>query len=279
MLHHVKPTPRFAIGPLADYSVTPSELEAYLLDRSEWEPVTELSDFSFHKGGFLLTFDDGYQNNLTDALPVLEEHEVPCLIFVVTGFIDGSVYPYELELAEVVKHASVLAIPDRSEPAEIQSLSRRQSLYRGLRLPLKPATRTEREAYMDRLARLNDYDRSDMQKEPLLNWDDVRELGNHPLVTIGAHTHSHVLLSRQSWQTAWEEITRSKQRLEEQIGERVRYFSYPYGGNSIAVRQMVRWAGFQFGFTTRARRMDRITDWNRYALPRIDISELLPDDA
>lgn len=132
---------------------------------------------------------------------------------------------------------------------------------------------------MARLATQNGYERADVQREPLLSWDEVRTLSKHPLVTIGAHTRSHVLLSRQSWRTAWEEIRISKQQLEEQIGKSVHHFSYPYGGDSIAVRQMVRWAGFEYGFTTQARRIDQLTAWNQYALPRIDIGDLLLDNA
>jgi len=162
---------------------------------------------------------------------------------------------------------------------DVQDVAGCQSAYQELRLPLKSASREKRELYMTRLATQNGYERSDVQREPLLSWDEVRILSEHPLVTIGAHTHSHVLLSRQSWRTAWEEIRRSKQQLEEQIGKPVRHFSYPYGGNSIAVRQMVRWSGFEYGFTTQARRVNRVTAWNRYALPRIDIGELLLDNA
>lgn len=280
MLHHVKQKRQPAIGPLADYTVTPSMLEAYLLERAEWEGISDLADsIDQENKGFHLTFDDGYRNNLTDALPVLEQHEVPCVLFITTGFIDGTVYPYELEIAEVVQRASFLSIPGRSEPVELQNRSERQDLYRDLRLPLKPASHSKREAYMDRLAHLNNYDRAVMQREPLMDWDDLRELSNHPLVRIGAHTHSHVLLSRQSWRNAWEEIRNSKQELEEHLGKPVRHFSYPYGGNSIAVRQMVRWLGFEYAFTTQARRVDQITAWNRYNLPRIDINELLPNDA
>lgn len=280
MLHHVKRTRRTDIGPLSDYAVTPSELESYLLDRQEWTPVSTLTEVGQNDGTCLLpTFDDGYRNNVTEALPVLEKHEIPCLLFITTGFIDGTAYPYELELAEILEQADTLSLPDRSEPVELHDMSERRALYRELRLPLKPVPPSERDVFMDQVARLNDYDRAEMQKEPMLDWDDVRTLSEHPLVTIGAHTKSHVLLSHQSWRTAWEEIRSSKEQLEQQIRQPVRHFSYPYGGNDVVVRQMVRWAGFRYGFTTQANRAEHVTMWNRFSLPRIDIGELLPDHA
>lgn len=36
-----------------------------------------------------LTFDDGYRDNLTEALPVLRKHHVPFIVYVTTDFIDN----------------------------------------------------------------------------------------------------------------------------------------------------------------------------------------------
>jgi peptidoglycan/xylan/chitin deacetylase (PgdA/CDA1 family) len=226
---------------------------------------------------YLVTFDDGYRNNLTEALPVLEWHDVPCLFFLTTGFINGSVYPYELELAAAVEKMDPLSIPGRSEKIPSQTLSDRR-LYRELRRPLKPKQHDAREAFMDQLADRNDYDRAEVQKEPVLNWDEVRELSDHPLVTIGVHTHSHVVLAHQPWRVAYRELKSSKHCLEGQIGKPVEYLSYPYGSNSLIVRQMARWLGVRYGFTTQPKRVHRLNIWNRLAIPRIDIAEFVNGD-
>src|SRR5216684_7577695 len=42
---------------------------------------------------FTVTFDDGYQSVLTDALPLLEELQIPATAFLATGFLDGRVSP------------------------------------------------------------------------------------------------------------------------------------------------------------------------------------------
>jgi peptidoglycan/xylan/chitin deacetylase (PgdA/CDA1 family) len=277
MLHHVTENRQAETGPLADYVVTPRQLESYLLRRAEWRAVSSPKQEEAEEKCLIVTFDDGYRNNLTEALPVLEKHEVPCILFITTGFIDGTIYPYELELAEVIEHADTLVVPGRTDPVDLQSSDRR-SVYRELRLPLKPQSHTRREAFMNQLASKNRYDRKDMQSEPILDWDEVRTLNAHPLVTIGAHSRSHVLLSRQTWWAAWREIRDSKERLEQKIGESIAHFSYPYGGNNMAVRQMARWMGVRYGFTTQARRAHRVTAWNRLTLPRIDINDFVSSD-
>jgi len=280
MLHHVSESTEVRIGPRAAYTVTPSQLESYIARRSGWKALSFGQELeAVHTGQrFLLTFDDGYYNNLTEALPVLEKYGVPCIIFVTTGFVGRQVYPYELELAHVIDSANEVYLPERDEPFQLNGRSRRQSVYEQVRRPLKRKSHERREAYMKRFAEANGYQRSDAQTERFLHWSDIRALSKHPLVTIGAHTHTHVLLSKQPWQQAYAEMKRSKELLEEVTGRHVECFSYPYGGNTLALRQMARWIGLRYGFTTQAKRIDRVRFLNRLAIPRIDINEFVKDD-
>lgn len=82
-------------------TVTPEQLRehfAYLWDKG-FRPL-HLRDFMATAKGMrpalpsdlLLTFDDGYRNNLTHLYPLLQEFRWPATIFVITGTLDGS-YP------------------------------------------------------------------------------------------------------------------------------------------------------------------------------------------
>lgn len=280
MIHHVARHTDARIGPRATYVVTPSQLKGYLEQRRNWEAVPcgpEIERASDTQR-FLVSFDDGYRNNLTEALPVLEKHGVPCVLFVTTGFAKGDVYPYELELADVISGAEKLHLPDRKACIELQGERARSILYKQVRLPLKARTQKRREDFMRELAALNCYDREDFQSEEMLSMSEVKALSQHPLVTIGAHTHTHVLLSRQSWNNAYVEMKRSKKILESAIGEKVNSFSYPYGGNTFMVRLLARYIGFKYAFSTKARWARRIRSHNRLAIPRIDINGLVEDE-
>lgn len=280
MLHHVSESTEVCIGPRTTYTVTPGQLESYIGRRSDWRAISAERglEIAHSEQRFLVTFDDGYYNNMSEALPVLEKHGVPCIIFVTTGFVEGEVYPYEIELADVIDTADELCVPSRESPLQLDGKSVRKSVYEQIKHPLKRESHERREAYMERFADMNGYQRLDVQTERFLDWNDIRALSQHPLVTIGAHTHTHVLLSQQPWQQAYAEMERSKELLEKATSQRIECFSYPYGGNTLAVRQMARWIGFRYGFTTQAKRIGRVRFLNRLAIPRIDINEFVKDD-
>jgi peptidoglycan/xylan/chitin deacetylase (PgdA/CDA1 family) len=48
-----------------------------------------LSGAGLPEGATLITFDDGYRDNLEHALPILQRHGFPAVIFVPIGFLDG----------------------------------------------------------------------------------------------------------------------------------------------------------------------------------------------
>jgi peptidoglycan/xylan/chitin deacetylase (PgdA/CDA1 family) len=75
-------------------------------------------------------------------------------------------------------------------------------------------------------------------EEPLLNWDQVRELACEGF-QFGAHTVSHHTLTALTLDEAEREITESKIQIEKQTNRPVEFFSYPYGRWSPAIRDIV----------------------------------------
>lgn len=71
----------------------------------------------------------------------------------------------------------------------------------------------------------------------------------HTNVEVGAHTLSHPFLPTLSAEQQIEEISASKQRLEEITGNEVRSFAYPYGVYNPETRRLVEEAGYQTATT------------------------------
>jgi peptidoglycan/xylan/chitin deacetylase (PgdA/CDA1 family) len=277
MLHNVKKKVSNVIGPISDYAVTEKQLEYFIVSRKNWLKISpsDLCSTPKEKKAFLLTFDDGYLDNLTSALPILERYNIPCIIFCTTGFINGSIYPYEVELAEIIEYYKHLKIGENKGEVSIDNCSKKNEIYQKLRIPLKRKSHDKRDTFMKNLAKANNYDRKEFQKEQFLSWNNIRDLSEHPLITIGAHTIHHEQLSKLSLLEAYNEISGSKKAIESIINKRVEYFSYPYGANSFFIRNLFRMTGFKYAFSTRDKHIRNFNEVNRTDIPRTGISNLV----
>jgi len=278
LLHRVEEPAGGALGPYVEAADSPRALERYLTDRASWARVQP--DELHADGGpvndgccFLLTFDDGYRSFRERALPLLEKHDVPGLLFIATGFVGGEEPPYELTLADLIGSHDELRLPG-GETLRLLSAEEKHEAYRRVRLPLKPRAPRERRAFMKRFLDANGLAPPAPRGDEFLGWDELCELDGHPLVHVGAHSHSHPLLTGLPWREAWGEIRRSKRELERRLGHGVDSFAYPYGGFGRAVRQLVRLAGFRCAFTTQALPVPRGAAFDRFAIPRYDLAAL-----
>lgn len=101
MYHYIRinPEPRDWMG--FRLSVKPSDFAAQMdwLARSGYHPVTTLDLINYLSGArglpsrpIVLTFDDGYADFYTTAVPILRQHDFTAVAYVVSGFIDQPGY-------------------------------------------------------------------------------------------------------------------------------------------------------------------------------------------
>ncbi|WP_417831208.1 polysaccharide deacetylase family protein [Terasakiella sp.] len=81
-----------------------------------------------------------------------------------------------------------------------------------------------------------------------LTWDQIREMDKDPLVSIGAHTASHLHMAAASQSRMGDEMSRSLERLEKELGYRPDLFAYPYGEASLTAVSVVRGFGMRAAF-------------------------------
>src|SRR5581483_11770840 len=95
-------------------------------------------------------------------------------------------------------------------------------------------------------------------KFALLNWAMIREMAEGG-ISFGAHTERHPILTLEDEATIENEIVRSKQALEELLGQPIKHFAYPNGEHNPAVKDVLRRSGFDVAVTTE-RRVNRAGD-------------------
>jgi peptidoglycan/xylan/chitin deacetylase (PgdA/CDA1 family) len=234
-----------------------------------------------------VTFDDGWRDNYTHALPILKKYQVPCTIFLSTNFIDGTPWFWEARLKYVLGHVAqrYLEQPRGSQSAgDIRTALGELGLAQMLGMPvaqlrlslvalvnrLRSRPADERDRLMQALENL--LQRIPVLHEPrrFLTWDEVGEMERGG-VAFGAHTLSHVNLARCDAATADTEIRGSKARIEDRLATAKPLFAYPFGKATPEVRKLVADASFTAAVTTVPGLITAKAD--PYQLNRIDICE------
>jgi peptidoglycan/xylan/chitin deacetylase (PgdA/CDA1 family) len=244
----------------------PGEIDAQRFGRitswlGEWCNILPLSE-AIHglRRGTLparaacLTFDDGYADNHTHALPILQRHGIHATFFVATGFLNGG-RMWNDTLIEAVRatrrHTLDLTRLGLGVCATRSPEEKRHAL--ATLIPalkhLAPSARVEATAAV---AELCD---APLPNDLMLSTDQLRAL-HAAGMGIGAHTVSHPILARCDEQTARREIADSRAQLEALLGEPVRLFAYPNGklgaDYTAAHARMVRELGFDAALSTNA---------------------------
>ncbi|MCY7348127.1 MAG: polysaccharide deacetylase family protein [Pyrinomonadaceae bacterium] len=92
----------------SNIDITPECFEQHLkwlAKRSERVvPLSRLLTEAVNKSLIAITFDDGYEDNLSVALPLLEKYNLPATIFMVAGFIGKKGYLTGKDLAILAAH-------------------------------------------------------------------------------------------------------------------------------------------------------------------------------
>jgi peptidoglycan/xylan/chitin deacetylase (PgdA/CDA1 family) len=247
------------------------------------------------KRAVVITFDDGYADDLLNAKPLLERYEAPATVFVITGYLRREFWWDELErlllwtpqLPECLQitlnsamyewHLGEWAqLPEDAKRSYGQwhvelsdDPTARHRVYRELCRFMRPLGYGERETVLEAL-RLQVGD--DGQGRPgcqTLTPNEVCQLAEGGLVGVGAHTETHPVLARQPVEMQQKEITESKRHLEAIVGRPITAFSYPYGGQGDigqdAVR-LVREAGYEVACANFPSPVTRRSD--HFLLPR-----------
>ena len=103
-----------------------------------------------------------------------------------------------------------------------------------------------------------------------LTWPQIRELVRQG-VTIGAQTHTHRRLLSATPAEVRAELAKANARIEAETGQRPVLFAYPYGEWSLAVRELVREAGYAAAFSDYSGVVHGAHDL--LALPRFAVNE------
>lgn len=183
---------------------------------------------------FAVTFDDGFENNASEALPVLEAHGVPAALYATTGFIGENRMSWidRIEWAMEDTAAETITPPWAAEPVPVRTDAEKTAALDGIRAHVKSSPGADPGALAGVLQAQLGFEETWSSDDPLdrkLTWDELRAFAAHPLITVGGHSHSHAILSFLEPSELARELDLSLDLLREKAGIRTRHYSYPEG--------------------------------------------------
>jgi peptidoglycan/xylan/chitin deacetylase (PgdA/CDA1 family) len=228
----------------------------------------------------VITFDDGYLDNYETALPILQKHGVPATFFMATHYLTERRVFWWDRINYLIK-SSRRDTFDLSYPHPA-SLPRERVLRWALRI-VKDTFALDLPRFLDGLADACgvewnvDLERK-MADELLMTWDHVRKLRRAGM-DVQSHTRTHRVLQTLPADRLDDELRGSREDLEEELGEPVRAISYPVGkpiAEKPAIREAVRRAGYQIGFSNASGVNHVHGHLDRYDMRRLSIDVDVP---
>lgn len=244
--------------------VHPENFAAHLdeLNRSMEITTLDALDRSGRRRNVVVTFDDGYADNLRNAVPIAEAAGVPITVFVTSGVVGRPQGFWWDRLASLLRArppgTDRICLELGGERVTVPlTAGRFGSDLARVHRALSPRRVEEIERGLDTLeARWSTAQPSRAQPGPTaraVSLHELVELASSPLVTLGAHTVDHVRLKGRPMAEQLETVAGSKRQLEEMAQRPITHFAYPFGGSgdfdgrSVAAARCV---GFDTACTT-----------------------------
>jgi len=294
-------------------AVSPEHFEEHLLALRQHFRVVSLSQLteSMTRGMrpdpvVALTFDDGYADNAEAALPLLKKHSLPATFYLMSGFVGskreclqddlerllllppecpeqlhltvgGKPFGWAMRLREAEKKipspVAAWNMESKTEPTP------RHRAHREVHDLLRAIPPAEREAVLEQLRSQCGDPGPARSTHQAMSWDQARRMGSCELIELGAHTVNHPYLSALPLKEQRAEILESKRTLEEQIGQPVTSFAYPYGTRQSYTAEtvgMLKELGFVNACSNFRECIGRMTDL--FQIPRLVVRDWNGDE-
>lgn len=185
----------------------------------------------------VVTFDDGYKNNLTLAAPILKSLNIPFTVFVSTNHIGSGDY-FPTAIARIIirySNLSFLKIDCLKYSVTLKDSKQREKVCEAILRVLKRCNiQLVNEICNQLIANVSPDEYEELchihKMETPMNWTDVIKLHTEYDCTIGSHCKDHFICNiYQTEEDIREQLQGSKQIIEEKLHTSCDFLAYPNG--------------------------------------------------
>lgn len=237
--------------------------------------IEQFKNRKIKRNSVYITFDDAYQDNYFYAKPILEKYNCPATFFIPTHFIGKEHLFWWDALEKIILHSNVLpseitlTIDDQSFnfEFEIETLTdeiqykqqtwhwpsppptNRCKLYLEIWELLKPLPLDKIMDTLNYIIKWANFEPPKTAENFPMNPEQLHELSNNKLFSLGMHTHTHPALASHSIEYQLNEIENNKHYLKSYTSK-INAIAYPYGNCNNDTLECAKQNKIALGFTT-----------------------------
>jgi len=197
------------------------------------EAVRALNDGGLRRNSVALTFDDGYRDNVEVALPILQEHGFAATIFLTTGLTDTSRALWPGRIVSGIERTERSQIEWGGERFDLSGEDARRRANSGLQRLVKVHAAGNPDGAAAEIEQIlgvpEEVAAPGTSPHAMMSRDDVAKALASGLVSFGAHTVTHPILSALDDTRLEEEVIGSVEAVERITGQACESFAYPNG--------------------------------------------------
>jgi peptidoglycan/xylan/chitin deacetylase (PgdA/CDA1 family) len=229
----------------------------------------------------LITFDDGYRECLTEALPTLLDYGAKATFFIATDYVEHRRLFWWDRIGLLVERAKEDPIV-LDYPRELH-LSRDEA-YEPLVKMVKSERGLDLERFLDHLAERADASIGSDEEKALVDrfimtWEEIQQLVDAGM-DVQSHTRSHRVMQTLLDDQLLDELGGSRALLEERLGVPIRSLAFPVGypiGEAPQIRAALRETGYRAAYANQTGAQPCFGKVDRFQIDRIAMSEIYRD--
>ncbi len=277
-----------------DIAVSPSNFEQHLEVLNQQKNVVSLYEMidilqtnTLKHDAIAISFDDGYLDNYTTAVPLLKKYDLPATFFITSKqpghsdffwwdeleyiFLFAENLPGYFEMIidsktikatldnETLLSPALQAKHEKWNACEELPPTKRGELFYKVWEVLKPLSTSQQSQY---LSKIKTWSNATMPAESLykvMSTDQVLAVANDSLFSIGAHTQTHIALGFHDYDTQKNEIEGNRNYLKTVTEKNIDLLAYPYGNYNTATQDICSECGLKAAFTTESLHIATLT--------------------
>ncbi|MBI9099183.1 MAG: polysaccharide deacetylase family protein [Spirochaetaceae bacterium] len=197
-------------------------------------------------GTVVITFDDGYLDNMTIAAPILDKYNFPATLFLPCGYIDRGENQWIDQVYSFFKFRSKHILKwgtNKNVSYDLKNQQEFQIAYNEVCSNLMTSGKESRNHLLTEIK--NQLQPVESIPRLTMNWDDVQTLlSDYTCFNLGGHTIEHTDLTSVTLDEAEIELRNCAEWIKRETSYTANNFSFCYGRTSEGLRHLISKSGF-----------------------------------